>query len=137
MKVVFAAALAAFAFSAAAFAQTPPPPPVNSAAASQTPVPPSRCPAFPAPPTLPDGATARNSRVMQEGDAAYQAYGIATQQVLECRRAEAEELLIYARQHEARVQEYNAAVSQLNAVGVAWQAEAAEYNARTTPPARR
>lgn len=128
MKVL-AAALAALAFAAVASAQTPP---AETPAAPLPPVPASRCPAFPPPPALPDGATARNSREMQAGDQAYQAWGVTTQEILDCRRVEAEELLIHARTHEQRVQEYNAAVSQLNSVGQAWQAEAAEYNARTT-----
>ncbi len=129
MKIAFAAALAALTLTTAgaAFAQAP----TTAPAAAAPAVPASRCAAFPAEPTLPDGATARNSRTMQEGDAAYQAWGLAMQTVLECRRVEAEELRIQALTHEARVNEYNAAASRLNAVGQAWVAEAAEYNART------
>ncbi len=124
MKAVAVALALGFIASAAA-AQTAP-----AAPAAPAPVPPSRCAAFPAEPELPDGATARNARAMQEGDATYQAWGQAMQTALECRRVEAEELLIAARQHEARVREYNEAVSRLNSVSAAWQAEAAEYNAR-------
>lgn len=129
MKIAFAAALAALTLTTAgaAFAQAP----TTAPAAAAPTVPASRCAAFPAEPTLPDGATARNSRTMQEGDATYQAWGLAMQTVLECRRVEAEELRVQALTHEARVSEYNAAASRLNAVGQAWVAEAAEYNART------
>lgn len=123
MKVAFCAALAALTFGAAAFAQTP---------AAQPAIPPSRCAGLPPEPTLPDGATARNSRDMQQGDAAYRAWGQQMQEVLQCRRTEADELLAAARQHEARVSEYNAGVQRLNAVGAAWTAEAAEYNARNS-----
>lgn len=132
MKIAFAAALAALTLTTAgaAFAQAPTAPAATAPAPA---VPASRCPGFPAEPTLPDGATARNSRTMQEGDAAYQTWGQAMQTVLECRRAEAEELRIQALTHEARVTEYNAGASRLNAVGQAWIAEAAEYNARTQP----
>jgi len=134
MKIAFAAALAALTLTAgAAAAQTATPAPATAAAPA---VQPSRCAAFPAEPTLPDGATARNSRAMQEGDNAYQTWGRAMEAVLECRRGEAEELRVAAMTHEARVQEYNAAASRLNAVGQAWIAEAAEYNARTQPRPR-
>lgn len=133
MKIAFAAALAALTLTTAgaAFAQAPTTPPV----AAPT-IPGSRCPGFPPEPTLPDGATARNSRTMQEGDATYQTWGQAMQTVLECRRVEAEELRVAALTHETRVQEYNAAASRLNAIGQAWIAEAAEYNARTQPRPR-
>lgn len=124
---VFAAALAALMLVSTASAQTTPATPPS---APQPPIPASRCPDFPPNPTLPDGATARNSREMQAGETAYQAWGQQMQSVLDCRRAEAEELLIQARTHEARVREFNDAVSRLNSVGQAWQAEAAEYNGR-------
>lgn len=96
--------------------------------------PPSRCPGFPADPSLPDGATARNARVMQDGDRVYQEWGRSMQSVLECRRTEAQEAQAAAVLANAtaqqRVTEYNAAVERLNVVGQAWQAEAAEYNGR-------
>jgi hypothetical protein len=100
--------------------------------ATQAPVPGSRCPSSPAAPTLPDGATARNSREIREADAAYQAWGIAAKAALDCRAAEVAELLPAARQHQARVAEYNAQAQGVMAVSNAWTAEVAEYNARTT-----
>ena len=126
MKVVIGAIGAALVLATAALAQTP-----ETGAA---PPPASRCPALPAEPTLPDGATARNATVMQDGDRAYREWGTATQTILECRRVEAQELQTQAQaltaQAQARVTEYNDAVQRLNAVGQAWQAEAAEYNNR-------
>lgn len=124
MKKLLTAVVAALACATVASAQTPPP------AAPAVQIPASRCPAFPASPTLPDGAAARNSREMQAGDALYQEWARATQAVLECRRVEADELRIQAMTHEARVTEYNEAASRLNSVGQAWVAEATEYNAR-------
>ncbi|MET0183394.1 MAG: hypothetical protein ABW199_10955 [Caulobacterales bacterium] len=126
MKVALSAAFAAIAFGTVAFAETAPAPAAPAA------IPPSRCGAIPPEPTLPDGAAARNAREMQTGDAAYQAWARQAQEALTCRRAEADELLPAARQHEARVSEYNAGVQRLNSVGQAWTAEAAEYNARNS-----
>lgn len=135
MKLVIGAAFAALALAAtAAMAQTPP---------AQTPaaIPPSRCVAIPAAPTFPDGARARNQAVMQQGNAAYEAWGRQTQEVLACRQTEARELRTQAetaRLHaEARVQEFNRAVAGQCDVVRAWRAEVAEYNERQgqeTPP---
>lgn len=123
MKVL-AVAFAALVSATAASAQTTAP------AAPTPPIPPSRCPGFPSPPTLPDGATARNSREMMAADAAFQEWARAVQTVLECRRVEADELRIQALTHEARVTEYNEAATRLNSLSQAWSEEAAEYNAR-------
>lgn len=126
MKVVIGAIGAALVLATAALAQTP--------ETVTAPAPASRCPALPAEPALPDGATARNATVMQDGDRTYREWGTATQTILECRRVEAQELQTQAQaltaQAQARVTEYNDAVQRLNAVGQAWQAEAAEYNNR-------
>ncbi|MGE3143834.1 MAG: hypothetical protein AB7L65_10985 [Hyphomonadaceae bacterium] len=133
MKVLVGAAIAAFLMSSPVMAQTPAAGDANAttpAAPAAAPViPPSRCPPLPAEPTLPEGASA-NAQRMQSGDRAYQSWGHTMQSVLECRRVEAEELLVYARQHEARVSEYNAAVSHLNSVGANWQAQVTAYNER-------
>ncbi len=134
MKVVIgglgAALGAALALATVAMAQTP----SADAGAPAAAVPGSRCPSFPPEPTLPDGATARNAAAMQAGDAAYQEWGRTVQSILECRRVEATELQAQAQavtaQAQTRVTEYNEAVQRLTAVGQAWQAEAAEYNAR-------
>jgi hypothetical protein len=112
--------------------------PQGVTAPAQTPAtpppPPSRCPDFPAEPTLPDGATARNMSEMNRGNEAYQAWGTQMQRVLECRRTEAQELRATAQaamaHAEARVQEFNNAVERLTTVGAAWQAEANEFNNR-------
>lgn len=137
MKLVMAAAAAIVLTTTAAFAQPSPPatPALPAAPAAPTaPATPSRCPAFPAEPTLPDGATARNMNEMNRGNETYQAWGTAMQSVLECRRAEAQELRTAAQAAmalaEVRVQEFNGAVARLTAVGTAWQAEAEEFNTR-------
>jgi hypothetical protein len=71
---------------------------------------------------------------MNRGNEAYQAWGTEMQRILECRRAEAQELRTAAQaamaHAEVRVQEFNAAVARLTAVGTAWQAEATEFNNR-------
>jgi hypothetical protein len=131
MRVVIAATAALFLAAGAAAAQAPSQSD-SSAPAAQLPA--SRCPAFPPEPTLPDGATARNRAEMNRGNEAYQAWGQQMQAVLACRRTEAEELRVAAQaalaHAEARVGEFNSAVARLTAVGTAWQAEAAEFNAR-------
>jgi hypothetical protein len=127
------AATAALFLASAAAAQTPTAP-VEPAPATTAAPPPSRCPDFPPDPNLPDGATTRSRQEMNRGNDAYQAWGQQMQSVLECRRTEAQELRAAAQaavaHAETRVNEFNSAVARLTAVGNAWQAEAAEFNAR-------
>jgi hypothetical protein len=94
----------------------------------------SRCPAFPADPTLPDGATAPNSRAIRDADAAYQEWGLATKAVLDCRAVEVDELRPAAERYQARVAEYNAQAERARAIAASWAAEVAEYNARNSRP---
>lgn len=70
MKVVIAAAVCAFAFSGAAFAQ-------------------SACPAMPAAPAVPDGATAKASD-MAASNKAFTAWSVAAKASLDCEKASVE-----------------------------------------------
>ncbi len=129
MKVVVGAVAALMMLAATAAAQTPPP-----ATPAAAPPPASRCPAVPAAPTLPDGASA-NARAMDQGNTTYQTWGTSLQTVLECRRGEVTELRAAAEaalaHAAARVAEYNAGAAELNTVTTAWQADVTEFNART------
>lgn len=116
--LISAAAAAALAFATAASAQT------EQAAEVAYP---SQCGELPTAPTLPDGASANNS-AMEQGNAAYTAWGQQVQTVLACQRAEAERLNQVANE---RTAQYNAGAQQLNAVTQSWQAEVAEYNGRS------
>ncbi len=123
MKLVIGAAVAALALAALpALAQTP------------AAVPPSRCAAIPAAPTLPDGARARNLAAMQAGNAAYEAWGQAMTPVMTCRQAEARETRAAAEAAraiaEARVAEFNRGVALQCDVVRAWRVEVTEYNRR-------
>ena len=86
----------------------------------------SRCGAIPAPPTVPDGATA-NRRAMNAAREAYNAWAPQAQTVLDCRRTEVQELTARA---EALVSEFNAANAQAREVSQQMVAEDAEFNAR-------
>jgi hypothetical protein len=123
---VISAALAALALTAVASAQT-------ATAPAAAPIPASRCPGFPPEPVLPDGATARSSRQMQEAEQTYQQWGLDYQAVLACRRTEIEEMLPVVRTHEARANEYNTAARALNAFTQNWVAEVQEYCTRVGP----
>ncbi|MGE0830137.1 MAG: hypothetical protein AB7O04_12410 [Hyphomonadaceae bacterium] len=124
MKFVLGAAIAAMALAGAAMAQT-----------TTTPtVPASRCPAFPAEPQLPDGATTRSATVMNRGAEAYEQWGREMLPVLQCRQQEARDLrAAYEAAHtnaEARITEFNAAVERQRAVCRAWMEEVGEFNDR-------
>lgn len=127
MKLVYGAVAALMMFAATAAAQAP------AETAPAAPPPPSRCPAIPEAPTLPDGASA-NSRAMDQGNAAYQSWGTSLQSVLECRRNEVTELRAAAAAANAhastRVDEYNVGANSLNSVTQNWQAEVEEFNQR-------
>lgn len=127
MKYLLAACAAAFALSASAFAEVAAPaqpaaPPLPPATASQCTT------ALPADPTFPDGATA-NSRAMDAGNTAYQAWAEGFRAVYECNRTEYQQALANLRARQATMEGLNAKVSSLTA---AWEAEVTEFNAR--PP---
>jgi hypothetical protein len=128
MKSVLAAAVAAFALTvAAAHAQAPAQPPA------------SRCGDFPAPPTLPDGASARPT-AMERANEAHQNWSQQMETVLRCRQTEARELRAQyepMRVHvETRVQEFNGAVNRQKQVCRTWVAELNEYHQRQRTPER-
>lgn len=120
MRVFVGAALAACMLAAPAMAQTEPPAP-TAAAASQCGV------IAPAPDNLPDGARA-SRRQMEQANERVAAWATASNQILACRRAEAEAARAAA---DAMGAEYNTLNGNVRAVITAWEAEAAEYNART------
>lgn len=133
MKVLIAAAATAVLIALPAGAQTTtttPTPPVSAPASA------SHCPAPPANPTLPDGATVAPD-VMQAANTEFTAWATSTRAALECRRAEAQELQAAAA---ARASEYNEAARVMNATITQWETEVAEYNtahpARQSPPRR-
>jgi len=124
MKSLLAAAAAALVLTVAtaAAAQTPAPP-----------VPPSRCPDFPAPPTLPHGATARASE-MQRANDAHQTWSQQMETVRRCRltevrdlRAQYEPMRVHA---ETRVEEYNAAIGRQRQICRSWVTELNDYYTR-------
>lgn len=126
MKVLIGAAAAVMMFAAAAAAQTTAPttttsPPAATAAAS-------RCPALPATDLtgVPDGATATGEQ-MAAANTQYSAWSTSLVSVLECRKAEHDELLATLN---ARRAEYNAGKARLDAGNAAWTAESEEYCAR-------
>jgi hypothetical protein len=122
-KTILLAAVVTAVFSAApAVAQTTPAAPAASAASSCGPVAPA--------PSLPDGATATRE-VMDQTNLTYTAWFTANRDALECRRAEFEAL---AARTQALRTEFNAGAEALNATNTAWQAEVAEFNARSGRP---
>jgi hypothetical protein len=91
MKVVIAAAVCAFAFSSAAFAQ-------------------SACPAIPAAPAVPDGATAKASE-MTAANKAFTTWSTAAKASLDCEKASVE-----ASKSSPNVSAYLAAVAKIKEV---------------------
>lgn len=129
------AALAGFAFAGAAAAQSPDP---TAAPAQVTPPPPAfvtQCPGqLPAVPALPDGATA-NARAMEGGNATIQAWSVEYLAIMNCRVAEVNALEaqlaeLLARRNAAK-NLYDADAAAYRAGGASWEAEVAEFNART------
>jgi hypothetical protein len=118
MKFASGAAAAALIFVSQALAETAPAP--------ARAVPPSRCGDLPASPVVPDGATA-DRKAMTAATEAYTAWSTATKTVLDCRRAEVEELRA---REKVLTAEYNAGVDQLNDVSNAVVAETAKFNGR-------
>lgn len=121
MRLFVGAALAAFVLAAApAIAQTDTPAPAPAAAQSA-------CGAIPPTPTdLPDGARA-SRRQMEAANERVTAWVAAANAVLQCRRAEAEAAQAVAN---ALGADYNAQNGAVRSVITAWEAEAAEFNAR-------
>ena len=121
MKAVLGAAVSALLlFAGAASAQTTTPP--------QPPAPSANCTGFTPAPALPDGATA-NPRQMTAGNEAYQSWGQARLAKLQACRADIEALRA---QLNVLEQAYITANTELNTTTQSWQAEAAEYNGRTS-----
>jgi len=118
MKFASCAAAAVLMFASQALAET--------ATAPAKPVPPSRCGEVPASPPVPDGATV-DRKAMAAANQAYTVWATAAKAVLDCRRAEVEE--VRAREA-ALTAEYNAGVDQLNGVANAFVAEAEKFNKR-------
>lgn len=152
IRIYAAAAFAAVALTGVAFAQDAAPPAEAPAAApaANAPAAPAQaeaasfvtaCPALPAPPPLPDGATARE-RDMAAGEAALQTWNAAYVGIInECRRpevlsiqAEMEAAVAAARAAQARygaaVAAYQADAAGSTSMGAAWNAEIDEFNNR-------
>ena len=120
MKVLIAAAAAAVLIALPAAAQT------TTTAPPANPVPPNTCPALPAAPTLPDGATATRAQ-MTAGNTAYNAWLADFNSKFACYRSAAQAALAVAN---ARTAEHNAGADLLNSTNHNWQAEVAEFDAR-------
>jgi hypothetical protein len=123
MKLFMGVAVAAVLIATPVFAQTA----GEATATTPAPVPPSTCGAPPPAPTLPDGASA-NREDMATANTTYVAWAEAYRAVVQCRHAEAQALRAQA---DARAQEHNAAVEAFNTTTTAWEADVAEFNART------
>jgi hypothetical protein len=123
MKLFMGVAVAAMLLATPVLAQT-----AGETTATPAPVPPSAC-GTPSPaPTAPDGATASREE-MATANTTYVAWAEAYRAIVQCRHAEAQSLRAQA---DARAQEHNAAVETFNTTSTAWEAEVAEFNARTT-----
>lgn len=145
---VLAAAVSALAM-APAFAQDQMPP-AEAAQAAETPAATfvTQCPALPADPEIPDGATARSDQVMARGDAAVQAWSGSYLEVMNCRVAEVNalegqlrDLLSQFRQIEALRDSakagYDRDADAYRATAARWEGEVAEYNNRGAAPDNR
>jgi len=89
-------------------------------------IPPSSCGALVSAPQPPPAETVTEAQ-LREGVAAFEAWRLAAQPVLDCRRAEVEGL---NRQAEARANEYRAAQTENVARATAWQVAVAAFQAR-------
>lgn len=100
--------------------------------------PPSNCPDYPVPPSIPNGATARG-RQMQEADVAIASWDAAYRTVDACRRAEDDalerELIALQAQRMARAAEANAARATFTQTCTAWFRAVNAYNVRNGRPA--
>jgi hypothetical protein len=123
MKLFMGVAVAAMLIATPVLAQTA----GEATATTPAPVPPSACGSPTPAPTLPDGATASRED-MATSNTAYVAWAEAYRAIVQCRHAEAQALRAQA---DARAQEHNAAVEAFNTTSTAWEAEVAEFNART------
>ncbi|MES1156208.1 MAG: hypothetical protein ABUL73_00390 [Alphaproteobacteria bacterium] len=126
MKVLIGAAAAVFLFGAVASAQTTTTTSTTTTAAASVSVPPSRCPAMPTEPTIPDGATA-SSATMATANEAYRAWALAVQEIAHCHHAEYDEAVALL---QARRDEHNAVAERLNQVTQSWTAASTAYCAR-------
>ena len=138
MKFLIGAVVATVLLAASAMAQTgaptgmigaPSTSTTTTTATTATPAGPpatSRCGAFPADPTLPDGAHA-TAAAMEAGNTAYQAWGTAFQAAIACRRQEYNEK--NAELESLRAQ-YNSSAQHINGISASWQASADAFNAR-------
>jgi hypothetical protein len=118
MKLVLGAAVAALLFASPAFAQS------EGAPATST------CGAVAPAPALPDGATATYEQ-METGNTSYDAWYESNRVALECRRAEV--VAAEARYQTLRTA-FNTNTEEVTAARTSWEAEVAEFNARS--PAR-
>ncbi len=145
-----AVTLTGAALTGAAFAQdgtTPATPPAATAPAAPAPTFVTNCPALPAVPPIPDGATARD-RDMAAADAAIQAWNSQYVDVMNtCRQAEvlAAQREMQAAEAAARAAQaqYRAALDQYNVdgrvatdAGARWMAQVDAFNAANTRPRR-
>jgi len=89
-------------------------------------IPPSSCGALVPAPQPPAAETVTEAQ-LREGVAGFEAWRVAAQPVLDCRRAEVEAL---NRQAEARANEYRAAQTENVARATAWQGVVAAFQAR-------
>ena len=120
MKLLRGAAVAAILIASPAMAQTDATPAAASCGA-----------VTPAPSDAPDGATADRA-VIDAHTTRFNAWATATNQVLSCKRLQAEEARARA---DALTNEFNTENAALRAAVTAWTAEVEEFNARA--PARR
>jgi hypothetical protein len=116
MKLLLSAAVAALLIASPAMAQTDAAPAASASCGTVA----------PAPPGLPDGATASREDV-EAYRLAFDAWHTATTPVLACKRTRAEEAL--ARSN-ALTGEFNTENTAVNSAITAWRAEAEEFNAR-------
>jgi len=93
----------------------------------------SSCPAFPTPPRIPNGGSAR-WRQMQETNAAIGAYDAAFRSALSCRTAEANRLeaqvMALQAQRIARAEEANTATGNYEATCANWNRSVSAFNER-------
>ncbi len=123
MRFIATLALAAATLTATAWAQD------TTTTAAAAPVPPSACAAIVQSPAAPDGATVTRAQ-MEAAVAAFEAWRVAEQMTLDCRRAEADALNAQAT---ARASEYRNAQADNTARAAAFQEQIRIYQAR---PAR-
>ncbi len=128
MRVLLAGAVLALLIASPVAAQTG-----GATVAPTGPVAPSSCGELPAPPALPDPATATRE-IMEAANTAYTAWSTAYHVNLQCRRAESEAARSV---WQARVAEHNAGAAAINEHNAAWEAAVVAFNAREPQQPRR